>query len=685
MTRRTPLRLLARTVAAALILLALAPAGLPQDHRSAAADRGLVVLMQTRYDPAPDQRLIRVTIDAVATSYTPNSDQGLAYYSGFTFAIPAGANAVSASSAGQPLSTTIGAVKDTFREIEVAFAQDLFYLKSTSFRVSFALPDKGGAPNRDLRVGASIVAFPALAYGSLGEAGSGVQVVLPPGFRASIQGSPMVSSTDAAGRVVLTAANLSDPFGFYAYLAADRPGTFGEHHLQTTIDGQSASLWVRSWQDDPEWGTRMSDLMTRGLPALQGLIGLHYPVTGTLTVEEAAPSILGDYAGTYTQVTGSILVRYDADAFVALHEAAHLWFNETLFDERWINEGFAELYGVQAATQIGAPGEAFTLTDDLLKSRIPLNDWGAAGIQDSTTEYFAYAASYQVAGLIFGRVEATGLRAVWKSIADGEISYLPAHASGFPETGVKLHVAHWQQLLDLIDERTGTSVDDIWSEWVVDAAQRPLMQDRATARTEYAALATRAGAWNLPRDLRLEMSSWQFSDAEAEIGVASSVLADRGQIAALAGALGLTPPRALQAAFEGGGGIAAARNEATAELKVLGGIAAAADRLAKEPSPFEAIGLLGSSPDATLASARAAFEADHLDAASAAIADAVAMRDGAESVGQLRSGMAGSGLLVLGGGTFVAVRVRRRRRIAAALAEREAPVPIDPPTPGATS
>ena len=668
-----------------MLLLALAPVGFPGDHQTAAADRGLVVLMQTRYDPAPDRRLIRVTIDAVATSYTPNSDQGLAYYSSFTFAVPEAADAVSASSDGQPLSTRLGAAKDTFRQIDVAFAHDLFYQQSYAFQVSFELPDKGGAPNRDLRVGTSIVAFPVLAYGSLGEAGSSVQVVLPAGFRASIQGSPMVRSTDSAGRVVLTADNLSDPFGFYAYLAADRPGTFGEHHLQTTIDGQAASLWVRSWEDDPEWGTRVSDLMNRGLPALQGLIGLRYPVTGTLTVEEAAPTILGDYAGTYTQATGSILVRYDADAYVALHEAAHIWFNETLFDERWINEGFAELYGVQAAAQIGAQGEALTLTNDLLKSRIPLNDWGAAGIPDSNTEYFAYAASYQVAGLLLDRVAAAGLRVVWQSLTDGEVSYLPAHASGAPETGVTLHVARWQQLLDLIDERTGTSVDDIWSEWVVDAAQRPLMQDRATARTEYAALARRAGDWNLPRDLRLEMSSWQFAAAEAEIGVATTVLADRGQISALAGALGLTPPRVLKAAFEGGGGIAVARDEAAAELRVLRRIAAAADRLAKEPDPFEAIGLLGSSPDATLASARGAFEADHLDAASAAIADALAVRDGAESAGQLRSGFAGGGLLVLGGGTFLAVRLRRRRQAAEVLAERDAPVPIDPPAPGTAS
>ena len=188
-----------------------------------------------------------------------------------------------------------------------------------------------------------------------------------------------------------------------------------------------------------------------------------------------------------------------------------------------------------------------------------------------------------------------GLRAVWKSLADGEVSYLPAHASGAPETGVTLHVARWQQLLDLIDERTGTSVDDIWNEWVVDAAQRPLMQDRATARTEYAALATQAGDWNLPRDLRLEMSSWQFADAESEIGVASKVLADRGQIAALAGALGLTPPRALQTAFEGGGGIAVAatRHERAQSARPDRG----GGRSARQGAdPFEAIGLLGSTP-----------------------------------------------------------------------------------------
>lgn len=665
------------------MLLALAPAAVPSDHRLAAADRGLVVLMQTRYEAVPAQRLVRVTIDAVGTSYTPNADQGLAYYSGFKFEIPADAQAVVATSDGHALSTTLGPVKDTFRVLAVDFSRDVFYQESYAFEVTFQLIDRGGAPNRDLRVASNIVAFPVLAYGSPGEAGGSVQVVLPPGFRTSLQGSAMVASSGSRGEVVLTAAGLPDPFGFYAYLAADRPGAFGEHLLSTTIGGQAATLRVRNWQDDPEWGTRMSDLMTRGLPVLQGLIGLPYTVSGALVVEEAAPTRLGDYAGTYTQTTATILIRYDADGYVALHEAAHVWFNETLSDQRWIDEGFAELYGVRAASSIGEHGDALSLTPDLLKHQIPLNDWGLPGSADPETELFAYAASYQLSTSILERVELDGLQIVWKALAGGELAYQPAHATGDPQTGVDAHLASWQELLDLVDERTGTSVDDLWTEWVVDASQRPLMVERATARGQYAALLTQAGAWNLPADLRRAMSAWRFGDAEAEMRVASDVLAARSRIAARAGALGLTPPTALRDAFEGGAGLQAARSEASAELDVLAGIASASARLRDDPSLFEAIGLLGSDPTATLNSARAAFEADRLDAATAATAEVIVMRDGAESAGKLRAGIAAGGVVVLGGGTFAAVRVRRRRRAAAARAERAAPVPIDPPSPNA--
>ena len=234
----------------------------------------------------------------------------------------------------------------------------------------------------------------------------------------------------------------------------------------------------------------------RGSPVLQELIGLPYAIGGTLVVEEAAPTRLGDYAGTYTQVTGTILVRYDADAYIGLHEAAHIWFNETLFDQRWINEGWAEFYGVQAARAIGEPGTAVSLTDDLLALRIPLNNWGASAGGVDDTEYFGYAASYHVTGLIFARTDLEGLRSVWRGVANGEMSYQPVRATADPDMGVDSHLARWQQLLDLLDERTGTTFSDIWTEWIVDDAQRSVMEDRVDAATGYAALLEQAADWD---------------------------------------------------------------------------------------------------------------------------------------------------------------------------------------------
>ena len=72
--------------------------------------------------------------------------------------------------------------------------------------------------------------------------------------------------------------------------------------------------------------------------------------------------------------------------------------------------------------------------------------------------------------------------------------------------------------------------------------------------------------------------------------------------------LELTPPDTLRAAFEGEGGLAAAAAEADAEGDALGALASATAQLDDEPGLVEAIGLIGTDPEAELADARDAFE-----------------------------------------------------------------------------
>jgi hypothetical protein len=689
--RRAPHRFVDVLAAvAALALLALAPAGLP-GHVARAADRGLVVVAQTRYEALPEARRVHATIDAVATSYTPNPVDGLAYYPRVTFDVQPGATHVAATSSGQGLAVALNVTHPDFVEVTVTFPEGVFFQQSFAYQVSFDLPDPGGAPNRNLRISPSIVAFPIWAFGSSGEAGGSVTVILPSGFNPKVQGEDFVASTGPAGQIVLSTATLPDPFNFFAYISADRPGAFRDTLLTVQVGDKPASLKVRAWQDDPDWGTTMGKLMTDGLPALQRLIGLPYPAPGTLVIEEAATSRLGEYSGVYNNLTVSIRVRYDADAYVGLHEAAHVWFNGDLFPDRWIGEAYAEFYGVQAAKSIAASGVAFDLTDNLLASKIPLNDWGAIGAVDIGVEEYAYAASYHLALLIFARTDVAGLQAVWRGVSNGEMAYQPMHGVGTPQTGVDFHVGGWQELLDLLDERTGATFDDLWAAWVVNDQQQPVMVARSSARKHYAAVVTEAGPWNLPTDLRYAMGSWQFDEAEADLVLADAVLAARDRIAAQASGLGLTPPAALQQAFEGKSALPAAKQEAGLEIEALAAISKAAGRLAEKASFLEWIGLLGTDPQANLDAARTAFQADQLDAATKDADRALATRVSAEEAGQTRVVLGGGGFAVLSGGILVGVRIRRRRRargasaIAAQLAAADAPSPPSAPNEPASS
>src|SRR4029079_17210118 len=159
-----------------------------------------------------------------------------------------------------------------FIGVTVTFAEGVFFQQSVAFRVTFDLPDPGGAPDRNLRISPSIVAFPIWAFGSPEEPGGSVTVILPGGFRPSVQGGPRVASTGAGGAIILATQSLSDPFAFFAYLSADRPGAFDDTLLKVQVGDKSAALKVRAWQDDPEWGTTMASLMTDGLPELHELI-----------------------------------------------------------------------------------------------------------------------------------------------------------------------------------------------------------------------------------------------------------------------------------------------------------------------------------------------------------------------------------------------------------------------------
>jgi hypothetical protein len=504
------------------------------------------------------------------------------------------------------------------------------------------------------------VAFPVWAFGTQDEPGGSVDVELPPGYAPEIQGFSMSQSQMPDGGVRLT-ARPDDPLAFFAYLSAERPGAFSNHAITLSLDETQARFLVRAWEDDPAWDQEVARLLRRGLPALESLIGVEYPVGLRVSVEEAATSRLGEYAGVYNRLTGVIRVRYDADAFVTLHEAAHLWFNDQLFQDRWIGEAWAEFYGVTAGQRIGASGAIFDLTDDLLDARIPLNDWGEIGVESLQVEDFAYAATYGLARRIAHRAELAGLRDVWRAAEAKEMAYQPMHASATATSAARPEVEGWQRLLDLLEERTDESFTDLWQDWVVNDPEQRQLAARQAARHEYAEALAAAEDWELPAAIRGDLEAWQFKEANDALADAEDVLDDRDLIEASAADLQLTPPDTLRAEFEGNGGLQAAAEEADAERSALRLLTSATAQLEGEPALVEAIGLLGTNPELDLAAARDAFEAGQLDEARLAAARATEVRQDADDTGRFRV-LAAGGAILLFDLLVMGMLVGRRRR-----------------------
>jgi hypothetical protein len=626
---------------------------------SVRAGGGLVTVTAALYEVQPELARVHVTVDATSTSYEADTSKGQIYYSGITMSVPPGSSNVAASSGGVPLAISVTNTADA-TQIEINFSRNVFYGQSYGYRINFDMVDPGGAADRDFRIGHSVAAFPVWAFGSAGSTGNSVAVTLPATFTPSVYGGPLNATTEADGSIRL-AASVTDALTWFAYVTAERPGLFTSIPFTLTLDGREASVILRAWDDDPEWAARTQQLLTDGLPALVELIGLPWAVFGDLKVEESA-NRLGDYAGIYNRTTEKINVRYDADATVTLHEAAHIWFNSDLFRDRWIGEAWAEFYAVHSAEAIGVTGETFTLTDDLLAAQIPLNDWAAIGLEGPDVEAFGYAASYNLAELIYARTDFEGLRAVWRAANDAEMSYQPIHASGAPRTGVAITQEGWQRLLDLLEERTGVAYADLWSAWVVNDAQEAQLAERAETRTLYFEAVTAAGDWDLPELVRYDLSSWQFDDVKDELEDVDRVLATADAIADLAADLDLVPPDQLQEAFEGNDGLDVALEEGQSELAAAEAIGEATTQLSADPDFVSWVGLLFADPQAELDVARSAWEEGESGAAQAGAEAVLLTMDQADERGAQRLAVGGGGALLAAGVGALMWRRRGRRR-----------------------
>jgi len=628
-----PARRASRVLAGSILLAAcfsLWQTGAPARVAGAQSDLSFISTSTWTADPSAARVHVRVVL--TATSHTAVDGDRQYYYDQVELTLPPFSTAFAATStSGKKLGVAVESVTSDGVVVDVSLGQRLFSGQIGSVTFTFDLADSGGSTDRDFRISDNVVSFPVWSFGSPGTGGSAVTVEFPTGYAVQEEFGGLAKSISSSGTTTFTSGVLADATELNAWFTAVKPVSPADFKIRNVAIGP-LQVTLLYWSDDVGWANQVERVLELGYPVLRSMIGLGDPIGTTLTVEEASTEEIGGYTGSYDVRTDETMISYFADPFVILHELAHMWFNENLVSDRWVQEGFASYYAEQAVTLLGYADHAPILTDLMRQSAVPLNDWDAADQGNSVVDAYLYGASLTVAREIAAEAGPGGLTSVWLSARSGQEAFQPAHGSR-TESGAGS--TDWRRLLDLLEQRTGYSYSSLFASWVVDPSQASMLQQRGTALSDYAQTETAAGSWNLPPEVRTSLDSWQFGQAIVYMSQARSVLDQRNRIEAESLTEQTTPPPTLQKEFEQAG-IGAASVEAANELSALNALSAARGAQANAADAARAVGLIGADPGADLKAARAAFaQGDLLQAASLAD-DARTVWQNSNGAGQIR-------------------------------------------------
>jgi hypothetical protein len=655
--RRSP-RILAM-VASAGLLAVIALVAPPTAGSVRAAEDVLRLEGHADYRVAPDEGHVAVVVDLRATFLKPDTADGRYYTDRVAVPIPLEATDVVVESRGVRLRTSVRDTDD-FRVATARF-QRLYYKQTRELELRFTLPSGKPRSTSDIRVGKSFTTFTAWAWGDPGH--SSVEVFLPDGFVDEGFGDELTRD-EAMGGWDLRSGTIDRPDEWYHVIVASR-----EYEMTANvIQPAGRTVVVHAWPEDPAWRKQVMAVMDDGLPILERMIGLPWSAERSLDVFEVHTPVLEGYAGVYDPRSAEIRISEDLDDQTILHEAAHLWVNGGLVEERWISEGLAEHFADRVRDELKLPAIAAPqVVPPTAKGAFPLNSWpDTQRIDDAETEAqeaYGYGAAYTVIRTIARDVGDDKLRSVlytaWDQLNAYEGDRPPESIGTFPD---------WRHFLDLVEEIGGMEeADELFKRYVATPAQIRDLDARERARGEYERLDAAGDDWAVPTGIRMAMSSWRFSEAETLMDEAMPALAARDAAIDSAVDLDVTMPQSLENTFEGADrapDLRAITKDLTEWGSAAEKVSDAREALAEPRTSVATLGLIGQSADGLLAAARGALETGDLALATSTSAATIAMLAGAESAGTSRAIVIGVvlAILLLAMVVLIGWWVRRHRR-----------------------
>ncbi len=641
----------------ALVLLTASPAF---------AEEGLRYEAGSTYTVDPGAGVVRVVVEATLTNEQPNSSNGnvITQYYFPRFAVPmlSGAANVVATRDGRSQSVSFEPTDtDRFKIAFIDLSPDLYYGDAAHVVVTYDLPSEPPRSEATTRVNPAFATFWAwpVADPNL----TSVRILIPKRFDVEYVGSDLRRS--AAGDMIsYESGAIADPATWGVIVSARDDGRLATRDADTA----DHDIEIRAWPDDPRWTEFVATQIEDGLPILEDLIDQPWPTDDELQITETVNPYLYGYAGWYSSSDNTIEVGDLLDAEVILHEISHIWFNDDLFIDRWVNEGFAQTYSNLAVDETGGDGRQPEAIKKNVNGAQALNSWSNPTFRDdeqsAAEEEFGYNASWYVIEAITDEIGVDKMRDVIDAAATRRIAYL-----GDPKPERAGGTVSWKRLLDLVENVGGSDeAAELWVDHVVVRSSRSDLQDRSRARKVYDQLAEAGGDWTVPFAIRQKMTLWQFSEARDSMATARHIVELRDEITETLNGTGIELPADFESSYEEKRDLEALETRAEASLVAAGQLAAATREAEDGHGIFGTIGLWGNDYEDELARAATQFEeGDHAQAGrgARAVMDTIGAAAG---VGQQRVLVAvGSlvALLLLVWLIRFLVRRRRRRRVAA--------------------
>jgi hypothetical protein len=623
------------------------------------------------YTLNPAKAEIDVTITISIKNNTPSTVNGpwvTNYYYDTTSAyVEIEAGPVKATSnAGKVTQKALPGTKH-YRQIQFTYPK-VYYRQTRVVTVTYAIP---AAPRSTggFRAGKAYLDVCMIANGY--DSGT-TKLVIPEDFTAEFySGSSLVLESDQGGLQTYSSGPITDSWAFWS--CAD--GTNTANLAASTIKTSDQTFSLQAWPEDTKWASEVGTELKTEAAGLEALTGLQMP-GGTIVVTEAGSSQMGEYIGSYNPKTHTATIAEDADEATVAHELAHVWFNPGLFEDTWMDEGFASY-----SEKVAGTGNYVPCKDP---GRYPASGspvmtvWKYVTTKSTDEEKavvtWQYDASCYLVSNLADAMGPVNFRSVLSAADKGEIAYVGAgKPENDPNGGDALSA---RTLLDLFDERglVPAGVKDL------DKAQEmfglygilPLadLENRSAARAKYHELEAAAGKWKMPLAVRSPMASWKFVVATDAMTTASQIIALRDQTTKNLPGFSLDGGP-IQTQFEN----AATQADLTSVADLIKKEADAAAKVAKARSLndgshglLQTIGLLGTDVATPLKQANDALTAAKPDDASAAAQTVIDAMDKSSDQGLMRLG-AGLGVLLalLLLALFVVWRRRRGKAAAAAL------------------